>query len=95
MSQPPDAEKFADVLLWHVAGLRADLADLHARVADLSSRLQAQPDPETDARWKKKTKEQRDQIYLEAMKVVGLKAQPPSPPTPGLSSPEPPSNGGA
>ena len=77
----PDPEQFARVVLWHLAGLRAEIAEISGRLARLEAFHLGAPSDEQDGKRREATKHLTDKTYLEALKVAGIEPQPPSPPT--------------
>ena len=73
----PDPEQFAKVVLWHLAGLRADVHSVETRLAELQG---WQPGLTEEVRTELK-QQARDKFYLEALAEVGLRnSSPPSSP---------------
>ena len=69
----PNSEQFARVVLWHLAGLRAEMAELHARLA----RMEAEPlSGEELKKWQDRTNQLRDKTFLEALKVAEIEPPP-------------------
>jgi hypothetical protein len=69
----PDAEQFARVILWHLAGLRADVCQLQDQVAELKGE---QPVASRTLR-KKLNKQMHDTLFSEALRECGLFKEPP------------------
>ena len=87
MSQP-NPEQFAKVLLYHLAGVRAEISAIEARLGALQAHLIG---PESEAvrqEWAARVKAQQDRLYLEACEEAGLQttSPPPSPPTGGVDN---------
>ena len=71
----PNPEQFARVMLWHLSGLRAEMAELHVRLA----RMEDVPMSDEELKqWQERTNQLRDKIYLEALELAGLEENPPS-----------------
>jgi len=73
-----DAEQFAKVVLWHLAGARAELAAIEVRLAVLETRLAAGVPSETvQQEWKRRTEKSQADLYLEACRQAGLQTDKP------------------
>lgn len=84
-----DPEQFAKVVLWHLAGTRAEIAAIEVRLAVLEARVSGQiPSESVHQEWKKKTEAKQADLYLEACNQAGLRKDTPPffPPTDGGSS---------
>ena len=78
----PNPEQFAKVLLWHLAGTRADIAAIEVRLAALEERIAGKVSEETYEKWQARTKTLQAKLYLEACREAGLPTdQPPTFPT--------------
>lgn len=73
----PDAEQFSRVVLWHLAGLRADVAEVQMQLLALET--QAHGGLIQEAKQKARTQmnhELRDRLYREALEAAKI---PPNP----------------
>lgn len=82
-TKPPDAEQYARVLLWHIAGMRADILELQMLVADTVAKQEGLLPESVLNRYRKLGAEQRERVYLEAIAVAGLRDIPMTPPDKG------------
>jgi len=69
----PDPEQFARALLWHLAGLRADVLQIQAEIAELRGDQPRAP----KGFYEKKARETTTKLYSEAIHACGLEEQPP------------------
>lgn len=74
----PNPEQFARVILLHLAGLRADVAELQIRFLGYAAKHDGIPSEAVQEEWKRRTKELTAKLYSEALTVAGLEELPPS-----------------
>ena len=72
MNTKPDPNEFARKMLWHIAGLRAEVRHVHMRLAELCASESGDSVQEVQKRWKKTCEDLQETIYLESVKEVGL-----------------------
>jgi hypothetical protein len=74
----PDPEKFAKVVLWHLAGVRAEIAAIETRLAVLEARIAGGvPSEAAQQEWEQRTQDQQARLYLDACKEAGLPPEKP------------------
>jgi hypothetical protein len=72
----PDAEQFARIVLWHLAGIRADLIEMHSDIAQLQGRIAHYPSEKVR---KADNLKVRNDLYREALNATGLDSSRPPP----------------
>ena len=78
--QKPDAAQYARIVLWHLAGLRADVAGMHFQMLELLAKCGELPDKATQQKWEIRNHALRDKLYREALEEAKLGDPPTTPP---------------
>ena len=73
----PDPQAFAKSVLWHLAGLRADLYANQLLLVELLATQKQKPAVEIQAQWKLEVEAMREKLYREALRDAGLEDEPP------------------
>ncbi len=68
----PDAEEFARTVLWHLAGLRAEVASLHVQLHDLQEAAGRPVTTEFAQKCVERDRESQMDTYLDACKQARL-----------------------
>jgi hypothetical protein len=76
MSQP-DPRQFAKIVLWHLAGLRADRLELHMRLAELSAHVTGIPEEEVRIKWATKNHAVQWKLYRDAVRDAAIEGDAP------------------
>jgi hypothetical protein len=71
----PNPDQFAKVVLWHLAGLRAELASMSTRLDTMEARVWGVPSEEVQKARKRWIQDQQNKLYLEGCSGAGLKKE--------------------
>lgn len=70
--EQPDAKEFARNVMWHLAGLRADMEVMERTLAEVLSHQTGKPAMEFLGRWPEERKEHQKSLYREALVQSGI-----------------------
>lgn len=68
----PNPGEFAKSVLWHLAGVRAEVYQTQLLVIELLALQTGQSAKNIQARWKKQTQQLRERLYHEALQSSNL-----------------------
>ena len=68
----PKPKDFAKIVLWHLAGLRADVRQFRHQYLTHMASVSKVPPAELERKWKAQHRRLRDAIYKEALEEAGL-----------------------
>lgn len=75
--EKPDPQAFAKSVLWHLAGLRADVYLNQLLLVELLAKQNQQPATVIQEQWRAQTEKMRRELYFEALRAAGLEDNPP------------------
>ena len=79
----PDPQAFARSVLWHLAGLRADVYETKLLVVEALAHVSSGEAKKIQKKWKKQRDKMEKNLYQQALQAAQLEADPPTDPTSG------------
>jgi hypothetical protein len=76
----PDPEQFARVVLWHLAGLQADIANLNVRLDEIQTAVHNPASKALVQETEKQAAATQLFLYERSCNLAGLSAEPPTAP---------------
>jgi hypothetical protein len=75
--ETPEQRAFARTVLWHLAGLRADVYETQLLVVEILAAQKNESAVTIQAKWAEESAEKRRGLYREGLRAAGLEYEPP------------------